>query len=134
MLQTSTPRILIVEDDISQQFLITEFLKMRGYLVVTASNGIEAIDRLEEQSFDLILMDRRMPILDGHETAQRVRKHINPRVRSIPIIGLTASVPDRGYQKFFNSRVDDLLNKPFDLFELDALLKKWLKCIPTYSN
>ena len=78
-------RILIVEDDKETRELTAEFLQAKNYLVVTATNGVECIKKFKESKFDMIILDVRMPNLDGHTTCKMIRNTSN-----IPIIFLTA--------------------------------------------
>ncbi|MEI6054551.1 MAG: response regulator [Lentisphaerota bacterium] len=81
-------KILLAEDNIMNQQIALDFLENTLAEVSTAVNGQEALEILEKESFDLILMDLRMPIMDGYDASRRIRK--NPKTKDIPIIALTA--------------------------------------------
>lgn len=80
-------RALVVEDDDPSAFLFTQYLELLGYAVDRASNGIEAIRKVENQEFDLVLMDIYLPMMDGNDATRRILK-IRPRTK---IIGVTSS-------------------------------------------
>jgi len=114
-------KILIVEDEEGLRLLYEEELKTEGYEVFTASNGKEAIQKLEEKKPDLIILDIVMPVMDGLEAlGQIVRKE-----RKIPII-LNTSYP--GYrQDFISWAADAYVTKSTDLGELKKKVKELLE-------
>mgnify|MGYP002629405058 CR=1 FL=1 len=111
--QTLTGKtILIAEDNLINQKVISEFLKLAGAQTVVVSNGIEAIARLAEQHFDLILMDIQMPKMDGFEATQKIRAQFE--FKSIPIIGLSAGVSPKQTEACVAAGIDDFIPKPID--------------------
>jgi len=114
-------KILIVEDEEGLRLLYEEELKAEGYEVLTAGNGKEAIQKLEEEKPDLIILDIVMPVMDGLEAlGQIVRKE-----RKIPII-LNTSYP--GYrQDFISWAADAYVTKSTDLDELKRKVKELLE-------
>jgi len=114
-------KILIVEDEEGLRLLYEEELKAEGYEIVTARNGKEAVQRLEEMKPDLIILDIVMPVMDGMETLGRLLK----KERKIPII-INTSYP--GYREDFMSwAADAYVMKSSDLGELKEKIKKLLK-------
>jgi CheY-like chemotaxis protein len=114
-------KILIVEDEEGLRLLYEEELKAEGYEIVTARNGKEAVQRLEEVKPDLIILDIVMPVMDGMETLGRLLK----KERKIPII-INTSYP--GYREDFMSwAADAYVMKSSDLGELKEKIKKLLK-------
>jgi CheY-like chemotaxis protein len=85
--------ILIAEDNEDNRFIMKMLLEMRGYRVLTAANGVEAIASAESERPDLILMDLRMPVLNGLATTRQLRQHADARLRQIPVIALSAYDP-----------------------------------------
>jgi CheY-like chemotaxis protein len=104
-------RILLVEDNEDVRTMFVEFLRARGATVVEASDGEEAFDRAREMTFDTILMDVRMPHVDGLEATRRLRA----QGLTTPIIALTADAVSAQRGECFNAGCDAYLAKPIDL-------------------
>ncbi len=105
-------RILIAEDDFVNQKLITHSLNVTGATFDIAGNGLEAIDMLKQQPYDLILMDINMPEMDGFEATQIIRAEIN---KTIPIIAMTGWSSRAEGDKFTRMGMNACLAKPFGL-------------------
>lgn len=110
-------RVLLAEDNIINQRAVERLLHRFGYEVTTASNGKEVLERIEEQQFDVLLLDIQMPILDGIETAARIKERGDAR-SSMPIIGLTANAFDADKEKYFSLGMSDVVSKPINYEEL----------------
>ncbi len=115
-------RILIVDDEPRYLRLLEANLKTEGYTVVTASDGVQAIDAFSAQPVDLILLDIMMPRLDGFGTCQRIREFSN-----VPIIMLTAKGEEQDRVKGLDLGADDYLVKPFSATELLARVRAVLR-------
>jgi two-component system response regulator VicR len=115
-------RILVVDDEPRYVRAIQINLEARGYEVLTAFNGQEAIDLAANQNPDLILLDIRMPQLDGYETCRRIRGFSN-----VPIIMLTALTEPANKVKGLEIGADDYITKPFNADELVARVKAGLR-------
>ena len=100
-------KILIAEDNDSNYILMTYILK-KFYQFERAKNGQEAVDMVEKGEYDLVLMDIKMPIMDGLEATKRI-KETHP---SLPIIALTANAFDSDRQMAFDAGCDEFLSKP----------------------
>jgi two-component system KDP operon response regulator KdpE len=111
----SKGRILVVDDDKTLIRLMREALSKADYDVITASNGIDALQELYSKQPDLIILDVMMPRMDGWETAQRIRQ-----VSQVPIIMLTAKDEESDKLKGFAAGVDDYVTKPFSFAEIVA--------------
>ncbi len=109
-------KILLVEDSLDNQVLISRHLKNAGAIVETASSGKDALKKAEEKSFDLILMDLQMPVMDGYEVAKRLREN----GYSKPIIALTAHAMREDRIRCLANGFNDHLSKPIDR---DSLLR-----------
>lgn len=107
-------RILLAEDDKDLNFLSSSYLKNAGYQVTSVFNGLDALNKFEEEKFDLILSDIMMPLCDGFELARQIRE-VNSE---IPIIFMTARDDKPSKQLGYKAGVDDYIVKPFDLDEL----------------
>lgn len=109
-------KILIVEDNAINQSLIDIRLKKMNYETHIVNNGKEALEYLEVESPDLILMDMKMPVLDGYATTKLIR--LEERLKDIPIIGLSANALKKDILEALNSGCDDYLTKPVNFAEL----------------
>lgn len=116
-------RLLVAEDDVVNQVVITESLRVLGYKATMAENGQEAIEYIERERFDLILMDMQMPEVSGIEATERIRKM--PNGKSLIIIALTADSSMENQRRCFDAGMDDFLMKPFNLASLQNALMKW---------
>ena len=112
--------ILVAEDNKINFFVANKFLTGWGISVTHAENGQIALDLLEKQDFDLILMDLHMPVLDGIEATRIIRKSDNQKIKDIPIVALTAAIMSESHDKIEDLKINDYVLKPFkphDLFE-----------------
>lgn len=109
-------KILIVEDDVSIQALLHDFIEAEGHRVELASDGVEALARFSEQPFDLILLDIMLPRLDGYSVCELIRKQ-----SEVPIIMLTALSGEEDQVKGLDLLADDYVTKPFSM---PVLLRK----------
>jgi len=113
-------RILVAEDNKINFFVVNKFLIGWGITVTHAENGQLALEILEREDFDLILMDLHMPIMDGIEATRIIRKSENPKIKNIPIVALTAAIMSESHDKIDDLNINDYVLKPFkphDLFE-----------------
>lgn len=117
-------RILVVEDDEVNLMIAEHILGRAGYEVSTVNNGEEAIEIVNRESFDLILMDIEMPIMDGIEATPRLREI--PNGNGVPIIALTAhSMPEK-LEEFKTAGMNDYIIKPFDGKKFQVIEDKYL--------
>ena len=117
-------RILVAEDDDLSLKLITKMLGVHKHEIIVARNGREAVALAEATSPELILMDIRMPVMDGIEAVRIIRS--NSKLASTPILAMTASTGLAAIEKQTNSGCDDHISKPIHMDHLLALLKKHL--------
>ncbi len=118
-------RILIVDDDSLNLKLMVASLLPGPYECITASNGLEALEQVEKQPPDLILLDIMMPGLDGYQVAARVKE--DPATRNIPIILITALDDTDSKVRGLEAGADEFLNKPVHAAELQARVKSLLR-------
>lgn len=126
--ETPVPRarILVAEDNRVNQFVVRKQLESLGHEVHVVSNGEEALAALAGPvSFDLVLLDCQMPVLDGYETAARIRALADPAVRNVPVVALTAHAMGWEREKCLRAGMDDHLGKPATLAGLAALVGRW---------
>jgi DNA-binding response OmpR family regulator len=116
------PKILLIEDEVQIRRFIELELKCEGYAVLSADNGMEGLSLAREQVFDLIILDRMLPGMDGLEICRRLRKD-----SQIPIIMLTARAEVKERVEGLDSGANDYLTKPFHLEELLARIRLQLR-------
>ncbi|MCF6436939.1 hybrid sensor histidine kinase/response regulator [Pseudoalteromonas sp. MMG022] len=116
--------VLLVEDNDVNLMVVTAMLKKLGLEVSTAKDGLLALEALETQRFDLILMDVHMPNLDGLETSKRIRQ--NGTLKNLPIIAFTANIFKEDINDCFNAGMDDFISKPVEQAQLKEVLARWL--------
>ena len=117
--------ILLVEDDRNTSLLIRRILDINNLNCIHMSNGKNAIDFLESNIPDLILMDVMMPVMDGIQATQIIKQ--NEKLKHIPIIFLTAQDDEKLIKDFFNLGIVDYISKPFKNLELVARIKSAIK-------
>ena len=120
-----TYEILVAEDNLVNQKLALRLLEKRGHTVTVAKNGMEVLALLELRSFDLILMDVQMPVLDGVEAALEIRRHEQTTGLHIPIFAVTANAMKGDRERYLASGMDGYLAKPISPARLDALLAQF---------
>jgi len=125
MEDTMKSRILVIEDEASLARFLQLELNHEGYQVETAQSGYEALGRISEEKWDLVLLDIMMPGLDGFEVCRRIRKH-----RNIPIIMLTARDATLDKVDGLDAGADDYVTKPFVIEELLARIRARLRSLP----
>jgi len=118
--------ILVADDDPQLLQLITRNLEWEGYAVVTVRDGQQALEQVQEHTPDLVLLDVRMPELDGFQVCQRVRE-----CSGVPIIFMTALGLDQDRVRGLDLGADDYLTKPFGVDELLARVRAVLRRAPT---
>jgi CheY-like chemotaxis protein len=120
----STMRFLLVEDNHVNQLVASSMLKKLGHEVVVADQGQQALDILaSDDRFDMILMDCQMPVLDGYETTQLIRR--NPSWKTLPIIAVTANVMQGDRDDCLSSGMDDYITKPYNRKDLQTIIERW---------
>jgi CheY-like chemotaxis protein/anti-sigma regulatory factor (Ser/Thr protein kinase) len=113
-------KILVAEDNRINFFVANKFLTGWGVRVTHAENGRIALNILEKEDFDLILMDLHMPVLDGIEATRIIRDSDDPRIKDIPVVALTAAIMSETHDRIDNLGINDYVLKPFkprDLFD-----------------
>jgi len=123
--------VLIAEDNLVNQFMLSKMLKDWNVNVDIVENGQKVIDRLNENDYDMILMDTHMPELNGYQTAKHIRIHFDEPKRSVPIISLSAATFDHEQQQALSAGMNDVLSKPFKPQQLHEKMKHLLDQVPT---
>ena len=130
--QISGARILLVEDNEINQKVASELLESVGLSVTIAKNGQEAVQAVARESFDAVLMDIQMPVMDGFEATAQIRKFPkasgqDKKIRSVPIIAMTAHAMAGDRKKSLKAGMNDHVTKPIDPNQLFATLVKWIE-------
>ncbi len=112
-------RVLVVDDDISFAESLTDILMEKGYIAVAANSGDEALEKIKERSFDVVLMDVKMPVMDGLQTFKEIKKLKS----SITVIMMTAYSMDDLVQDALKEGAYDVLRKPLDIERLIKMIK-----------
>lgn len=116
--------VLLVEDNPVNQAVIQAMLRSLGFEVSVAGDGAQAISLIARQRFAAVLMDCRLPIVDGYEATQRIRQM--PQGRTLPIIALTANALQGDRERCLQAGMNDYLAKPFKRTDLQQILQRWL--------
>jgi two-component system, cell cycle response regulator DivK len=124
-------KVLLAEDDDLSRDMLSRRLARRGYDVVTASDGEEALRLAGSEAPDLILLDMSLPVIDGWEAARRIKAA--PGAGSIPIIALTAHAMAGDRERALAAGCDDYDNKPVELERLLEKMTALLKARPSSS-
>ena len=117
--------LLLVEDNAINQLVAQELLEKAGFVVTIANDGQEAIDAVQRQAFDGVLMDIQMPVMDGFAATRKIRA--DARFQDLPIIAMTANAMAGDREKSLAVGMNDHVAKPIDLEELFATLNRWIK-------
>ena len=119
-------RMLLVEDNELNALLASRLMAALGFEVVTAANGALAVEAIERQAFDVILMDCQMPVMDGYDATRAIRKLELGTGRRTPVIAVTAYALGGDREKCLASGMDDFLAKPYALSDLRPKLRRWV--------
>ena len=117
-------RILLVEDNPVNTMLAKAMLRNLGCKVQNATNGLLALEVLDGESFDLVLMDLQMPVMGGEDASREIRRREAGRAR-MPVIALTASARPGDLENCLQAGMDDLLTKPYTQAQLRTVIEQW---------
>ena len=123
-LQACEGRVLLVEDNEINQEVASQLLHNKGLQVDIAANGEQAVELVRQTSYDLILMDMQMPVMDGLEATRQIRKL--PYGRSVPVLAVTANAFEQDRKRCAEAGMNDHITKPVDPYFLYAALARWL--------
>ena len=118
-------KVLLVEDNEINQEVAHEILKAVGMTVAIANNGIEAVDMVKTDMYDIVLMDIQMPKMDGYDATREIRK--DPAFAELPIIAMTANALRCDKEKCFDVGMNDYITKPVDTVQLFQIIRHWIK-------
>jgi two-component system sensor histidine kinase/response regulator len=117
-------RILLAEDNKINQLVALEILKASGYEAGLAENGQEALNKLDEEHWDLVLIDIHMPVMDGSEAVRIIREQ--PRFSKLPIIAVTANALRQDHEQYLKLGMNGVVTKPIDAERLQNVITYWL--------
>ncbi|VAW28367.1 sensor for ctr capsule biosynthesis, probable histidine kinase acting on RcsB [hydrothermal vent metagenome] len=118
-------KILIAEDSSVILNLTKKILMQQNFEIVTVKNGQAVLGKLQSESFDLILMDINMPILDGMETTRKVRDMKDSNIANLPIFAITGNAGNYSIDEFKAVGINEYLQKPLDFDRLVTLVNKY---------
>lgn len=118
-------KVLIAEDSSVIQNLTKKILQMQNFDISAAKNGQQVLDVLQDEHFDLILMDINMPVMDGMECTRNIRAMTDPEKARIPIIAITGNAKNYSIAEFKEAGIDDYLPKPLNFDLLVEKVKKY---------
>ena len=124
IMERATPRVLIVEDDATNQALLQLALEREQYETETAVNGLQAVEKCEKVTYDLIIMDVQMPVMNGLEATRIIREKERNQGGHIPILAMTAHAFDDDQAHCLATGMDGYLSKPVDLSEVLIVVEK----------
>ena len=110
------PVVMVVDDSITMRKVTGRVLERNNFEVLTAKDGVDAVEKMAERAPDLVLLDIEMPRMDGYEVAQHMRS--DPRLKDVPIIMITSRTGDKHRQRAMDIGVDRYLGKPYQENEL----------------
>ncbi|MDY6801848.1 MAG: response regulator [Bacteroidota bacterium] len=116
--------ILIVDDIFTNRLLLKEILSSISAKLIEAENGKNAIEIIQNNSIDIVLMDIEMPVMNGLETTRYIRNNFPEPNNRIPIIALTAHNPDDFFNDYNSAGFDELLTKPYSFEKVIGAIKK----------
>ncbi|MGK7952748.1 MAG: response regulator transcription factor [Xenococcaceae cyanobacterium] len=130
--QKDSKKLLLIDDDPNLILLVKDYLEFRGYQVMTAENGREALDILEQHVPDMIICDVMMPEMDGYALVNHIREE--PRTKRIPVLFLSAKGQSQDRVKGLNEGADVYMVKPFEPEELVAQVESSLNQIQRWKE
>ncbi|MDF0752049.1 ATP-binding protein [Marinobacter sp. 71-i] len=120
---TRSLNLLLVEDNQVNQVVASSMLKKLGHSVTLAENGKRALEALQQASFDIVLMDCQMPVMDGYEATRKIRE--NPEWWDLPVIAVTANVMQGDRDDCLESGMNDYITKPYNRADLKSIIDRW---------
>jgi chemosensory pili system protein ChpA (sensor histidine kinase/response regulator) len=122
-LKAAAPIVMVVDDSLTVRKITSRLLEREGYQVLTAKDGVDALQQLQDLQPDCILLDVEMPRMDGFEFARNVRA--DPATKAIPIIMITSRTADKHRNRAIELGVNEYMGKPYQEDQLLALIKRY---------
>lgn len=122
----SSLKVLMVEDNLVNQKVTSAMLKHFGIESDIAENGQEAVDMVQQKSYDIIFMDCQMPVMNGFDATREIRKQEGGATsNTVPILAMTANASPDAVSECYDSGMNDVIAKPVELGTLGEMLNKW---------
>jgi CheY-like chemotaxis protein len=122
-------KVLIAEDSSVIQNLTKKILQMQSFDITSVKNGQKVLDILQNEHFDIILMDINMPVMDGMECTRRIRALADSEKAGIPIIAITGNAQNYSLDEFKEAGINDYLPKPLNFDILVETVKKYAESV-----
>ena len=122
---TMGKKVLVIEDNEQNRYLVSFILKKNGYQVIAARDGLEGLNKAKEEKPDLILVDIRLPVMDGYEVTRQLRDL--PEFKDVPIIALTAYAMKGDQEKTLKAGCDSYIPKPIIPEEFIKIVDSYLR-------
>lgn len=126
MTEVDYKKVLVAEDSSVIQNLLKKILMFENCKITSAKDGQVALDKFEEDDFDLVIMDINLPSLDGIEVTKKIRA-IRKKKGEVPIIGISGNAKNLPVDSFFEAGMNEYLQKPLDYDQLIELVKKYVE-------
>jgi two-component system, cell cycle response regulator DivK len=117
-------QVLVVEDSSVIQNITKKVLQSQNYQITVVKNGLQVLEVLEKATFDIILMDINMPVMDGMECARQVRKLTDDKKSMIPIVAITGNAKNYTLEDFREAGINEFLQKPLNFDALVETVKR----------
>tara|TARA_R110000737_G_scaffold347768_1_gene380110 strand:+ start:15923 stop:16291 length:369 start_codon:yes stop_codon:yes gene_type:complete len=118
-------KILVAEDSSVIQNLTKKILTLQNFQITSVKNGEQVLQKLDEESFDLILMDINMPVMDGIECTKKVRNLSDEAKKNIPIVAITGNARNYTMEEFLANGINDFIPKPLNFDQLVEKVRKY---------
>jgi two-component system, cell cycle response regulator DivK len=118
-------KILVAEDSSVIQNLTKKILTLQNFQITSVKNGEQVLQKLSEESFDLILMDINMPVMDGIECTKKVRNLSDEAKKNIPIVAITGNARNYTMEEFLSNGINDFIPKPLNFDQLVEKVRKY---------
>lgn len=118
-------RVLVAEDSSVIQNLTRKILQMQNYDIISVNNGEQVLKKLQDETFDIILMDINMPVMDGMECAREIRTLQDQQKANIPIVAITGNAKNYSMDDFKEAGINEYLQKPLNFDALVNVVKKY---------
>jgi len=116
------PNVLVVDDIWVNRILLQEIMKELHFDYMLAENGKKALELLEQHSFDVVLMDIEMPVMNGIEATRYIRTQLTPPVSNMPVVAITAHNPALFFEDYHDVGFDAILTKPYSVENIQELI------------
>lgn len=119
-------KVLVADDNEINRMVVEEMLRPYGMQIDTAINGRQAVDMVQQKTYDIVFMDHIMPEMDGIEAVKAIRGLEGDYYKEIPVIALTANAAEEQQKEYIQAGMDDYICKPVDMEEISRKIRKWI--------